>query len=89
MMAAGSEQRELVTYEAAYMALADLERDQIELAERDLLAQRLEAAAPALLEQLQATVDDAAWDDRLASFYEAWDWALADTYVDGQRDIRA
>ncbi|MBU0607359.1 MAG: AAA family ATPase, partial [Armatimonadetes bacterium] len=48
---------------------------------RDELLSRLGHLAPSLVETLEHSYDDPAWDDRIGRLSSAWEWAQADTWL--------
>ncbi len=73
--------RDTKRFLAAYETLLSLERDRSRLIERDRLIHRLGTAAPQLARDLESSEAESAWDERLAAFEAAWDWARADQWL--------
>ena len=63
---------------------ARMERDREH--RRAQLARTLRAAHPRLIDLIEASADDAAWDNRLADLPEAWAWSKAEQFVRQQRN---
>ncbi len=73
--------RNAQAYAAHYQTLVELEGDRTLLLERDHLLRRLRAAAAPLSTDLESGCHDEAWDQRLAAFSAAWNWARAEAYA--------
>ncbi|PYE51991.1 AAA domain-containing protein [Deinococcus yavapaiensis] len=87
--------RDVNAYGAAYTRLQHLHGRRAQLDERDALLDRLNAAAPALADELTPSASDDAWTTRLATFERAWQWMRADARLtelanpDTEVDVRA
>ncbi|MER7004732.1 AAA domain-containing protein [Dactylosporangium sp. NPDC000555] len=79
-LAAALRGRDLAGYANAFNALEVAWDERRVHEERSTLADCLAGAHPALAAQLQATVGDEAWADRLDDFESAWNWGRAVIY---------
>jgi very-short-patch-repair endonuclease len=80
-LAVAARSRNVQEYATHFATLVALEADQQQLMERDLLQKRLRADAAPLCAELETTFEDEAWNQRLASFTAAWNWARAEAYL--------
>ena len=69
--------RDVNDYAAAYRRLHRLGEVRHQVADRDRLAQRLAAAAPALRRAVEQGWQESHWPQRLGQFAAAWQWAAA------------
>jgi len=76
-------------YIEAYKLLCDLQRARSELEHRRALLHRLGASCPALTAQVTANFTDPVWDERMAGFVAAWNWARAERWLKRFSDPQA
>jgi len=74
-------QRNVEEYSENYEKHSKLKANQKRLIKRDELYKRLSGVAESLAEDLKITRYDKLWDDRLANFSSAWNWARADRWL--------
>lgn len=79
-------ERNAERYAVVSESIAGLRQRQEVLERRYELLNRLRAAAPLLAKELAVHHTDSAWDDRLASFSAAWNWARANRWIKEMSD---
>jgi very-short-patch-repair endonuclease len=77
--------RDVEGYDAALQRLVGAFAEQEDQRRGDDLAARLHAAHPVLVDLVARTAADDDWDERLATFPDAWAWGRARTFFDAQR----
>lgn len=75
--------RDRAGYDRAHRRLDRLHHVRAELGERDTAARLLRAAAPGLHDAVVAAPQDPVWDARLPDFEQAWNRAVAATWIRG------
>lgn len=80
-------QRDHDRYATAYSRLARLHDVRRMATRRDELSARISAAAPLLFKAIASVPAAPEWDDRLATFTEAWRWASTATWIREQSDV--
>ncbi len=75
-------------YAAAWQLLRDLQQSRNELMRRQTLLDRLAAAASETASLLATSFTNAHWDNRLAKFAAAWNWARAESWLQKMVDTR-
>lgn len=68
-------------YGNAFSKCKDLWSFRTKMERLDGLMKKLEAAAPTLAAEIAANASDGIWDDRMAKFEAAWDWARCDSLI--------
>lgn len=76
-------------YSQAHRALCGLKHTRLAVERRNALLQRLRAASPPLASDLTANCSDPVWDERMAHFSAAWNWARADHWLRRFNDPQA
>ena len=76
-------------YGATFQTLQNLQRSREELERHRTLLHRLKIAVPTLASQLMSSFADRGWDNRMAEFTAAWNWARASRWLVGLNDPRA
>jgi very-short-patch-repair endonuclease len=79
-------QRDDREYAGAYERLSRLADVRQATADRDALGQRVGAAAPTLKRAIEDTAQDDRWDERVAAFEQAWEWAATATWLRQRED---
>ena len=83
---ADAQDRETQRYREGHAQLMRYSALLQDLHRRDELLAQLRANAAALEKQLYATASEPAWDERLANFTGAWNWASADAWLSRLND---
>ena len=73
--------RDLKNWSTAYHRLKELEKRSKLLTERENLIDSLKEQLPELHSELTTDYEESVWDSRCRSFEEAWQWTLADTWL--------
>lgn len=73
-------------YTDAYQTMCRLEEDKKALQNRDALLDRVKGTIPELTRNLLSSYQDGVWDERMAQFEAAWDWARADRWLRERND---
>jgi very-short-patch-repair endonuclease len=73
-------------YKESYNLLRGLWRSRTELQHRHSLLEQLRSAAPELASDLVSSYSDSVWDERMANFTSAWNWARADGWLNKLND---
>ncbi len=68
-------------YSEAHRVLSGLKRTRVAVERRNALLQRLRAASTSLARDLVSNCSDPIWDERMAHFSAAWNWARADQWL--------
>ena len=85
--AAAVADRDADAYAAALADLADAALERSEQTACDALLARLRVSHPALATLMSSTAAEPEWPARLANWAAAWDWARANTFFLGQRQV--
>ena len=64
-----------------------IERAREAQSERARIEAVIKLAAPSLVEEVEASLNEPAWDDRLSHWEEAWRWAWADGWLKKRSDF--
>ena len=72
------ERRDVDAYGVAYLQVKHLGERQALVSRQQVLLDRMRSGSPELARELTDTVDEPAWEQRLASFQAAWRWVQAD-----------
>lgn len=78
--------RDLDGFNAGRVRLEYLHRIAEKVAERDRIHNELVRSAPRLAQAIAAEPGASAWDDRLASYEEAWRWEITSRWILAQDD---
>lgn len=78
--------RDGLCYNENYQTLCRLEERNRAIAERDTLLARLGKYLPRIAEELLTGCHAGVWDERMARFEEAWNWARADRWLRERND---
>jgi very-short-patch-repair endonuclease len=73
--------RNAEAYREVHRELARYEELVQKMERRNGFLARLSKPAPGLAKELRSTASEGSWDERLASFVEAWNWARADAWL--------
>ncbi len=73
--------RDAEKYEAGFVAIQILTRKQFDLEHRCALLNKLRSSAPPLAKILTHQYDNPEWDERMATFSTAWNWARASHWI--------
>ncbi len=68
-------------YSEAHRVLSGLKRSRVAVERRNALLERLRAESPFLVSALTTNCSDPVWDERMAHFSAAWNWARADQWL--------
>jgi len=85
-LAQAIERRHLAAYSQAYQLVQRIEETRRDRELRERIQAALGAVLPRFLDMLAASVDDPAWDERLADWDQAWRWAVADNWLSRRTD---
>jgi very-short-patch-repair endonuclease len=80
------EQRDVAAYSQAVEAVRNVEEAQRDQQARRRTEAALSAAVPGLIEAVETSLDNTAWDERFAQWDEAWRWAVADNWLQKRAD---
>jgi very-short-patch-repair endonuclease len=83
------QKRDEERYAVVYEFMERAKRLSKVLKHRDSLLQRLETAAPELTSQIISSFAEHVWDNRMAKFKNAWNWARANQWLSHLNDSRA
>jgi hypothetical protein len=75
------EEREVAAYSHAYEQVRQIEQTRRDQEFRGRMESALGPAVPGLIDAVERSVGDPAWDDRFAGWEHAWRWAVADNWL--------
>ena len=79
--------RDVTAYSEAYDRVCAIEETRRAQATRTRIESTIRAASPSLVDEVEASLLDAAWDARLAALEEAWRWAVANQWLERRSDL--
>lgn len=86
-LATAVQERDHEAYDTAYRRLQRLEEVTSRVQRREDLRTRLRREAPDLVGEVQRTVDDPAWDERLGRLEDAYRWGSVGAWVLAQEQV--
>ncbi len=81
------ESRDVTEYSAAYAQLQAIETIRINLENQRAVEAKLRQAVPGFVEIVTRTVVDQGWTERLQHWESAWNWALADLWLEKRANL--
>ncbi|MBT3499888.1 MAG: DUF559 domain-containing protein, partial [Gemmatimonadales bacterium] len=82
-----ADERDATAYSEAYDRVVDIETTRAAQTERARIEALVEASMPGLVAQVEITMEDTVWDDRLSALGDAWLWAVADDWIQKRGDL--
>ena len=79
--------RDVSAYSRCHEHVVAIERAREAQSERARIEAAIKLAAPSLVEEVEASLNEPAWDDRLSHWEEAWRWAWADGWLKKRSDF--
>lgn len=79
--------RDISTYSKAYEQTEKIEKIRESQKVRELTERALRNTVPGLLEGVERSIEDHAWDERFADWPSAWRWALAENWLRKRTDF--
>jgi len=80
-------ERDVTAYSEGYELVVRIEATRETQAERASIELAFKEVVPGLIDEIEASFDDAAWDARLSAWEEAWRWAFADAWLENRSDL--
>jgi very-short-patch-repair endonuclease len=79
--------RDVTAYSEGHECVVSIEKTREAQLERARSETAIKKAADGLIEEVEDSLHDPAWDARLASLEEAWRWAIADAWLEKRSDF--
>ena len=79
--------RDVTAYSRCHEHVVAIERAREAQTERTRIETAIRLAAPSLAEEIEASLNDPVWDDRLSHWEDAWRWAWADGWLKKRSDF--
>ena len=79
--------RDVTAYSQCHEHVVAIERARVAQSERARIEAAIRLAAPSLVEEVEASLNEPVWDDRLSHWEEAWRWAWADGWLKKRSDF--
>ena len=79
--------RDMTAYSQCHQHVVAIERAREAQSERARIETAIRLAAPNLAEEIEASLNDPVWDDRLSHWENAWRWAWADGWLKKRSDF--
>jgi len=75
------------SYSEGHARLVGIEQTREAQATRLRIEAGMERAAPGLVAQVEGSLDDPIWEDRLSAWEEAWCWAVTNAWLERRSDL--
>ena len=79
-------QHDVARYSQAHAQLLHIEQIRRDEQQRQQIETAVRAAVPRFFELVTASVQDVAWDERFSRWVQAWQWAVADSWLQKRVD---
>ena len=79
--------RNVTAYSQGHSCLLSVERTREDQAVRRRVESAIHTATNGLIEEVEASLDDLAWNDRFLTWEEAWRWAVANSWLEKRSDF--
>ena len=79
--------RDIAAYSRHHAAVVATERTRLDQQQRMKTEEALEEFVPGLVDQVNASLQDTAWDTRFGAWQDAWQWAVADSWLEKRSDF--
>ena len=79
--------RDVTAYSQRHERVVAIERTREVQSERARIEGAIRSAAPGLVEEVEASLNEPVWNDRLSHWEEAWRWAWADGWLKRRSDF--
>ena len=80
-------ERDVTAYSQCHERVVAIEEAREAQSERNRIESAIRPAAPGLVEEIEASLDEPVWDDRLSRWEKAWDWAWTDEWLKKRADF--
>ena len=79
--------RDVTAYSQCHERVVAIEQAREAQSERNRIEAAIRLAAPGLAEEIEASLNEPVWDDRLSHWEEAWRWAWASGWIKKRSDF--
>ena len=79
--------RDVTAYSQCHERVVAIEEAREAQSERNRIEGAIRSAAPDLAEEIEVSLNEPVWDDRLSRWEEAWDWAWTDEWLKKRADF--
>ncbi len=80
------EQRNVNAYSQLYAQVLEVEQTRSDQQKRQAIEAVVEAAVPGLIREVAVSLESEKWDQRFRHWIEAWQWAIADNWLEKRVD---